>query len=70
VSYTIWVKPSHNLGKSGRVVVTMPVNLIFDEDKPCYVDGIPGAKCEVTRSVKEGFIWNGLRTRLIVTEIF
>jgi hypothetical protein len=31
---------------------------------------VPGAQCEVTRNVKKGFVWNGLRTRIIVSEIF
>jgi len=48
VSYTIWVKPSHDLGTSARVVVTIPANIIFDKDKPCFIGGIPGATCEVT----------------------
>lgn len=30
VNYTIWVKPSHSLGPSGRIVVTIPANISFD----------------------------------------
>jgi hypothetical protein len=50
--------------------VTIPANIEFDKDKPCFVGGVPGAQCEVVRAVKKGFVWNGLRTMVIVTEVF
>lgn len=70
VSYTIWVVPSHSLGKTARVVVTMPTNLVFDINKPCKVD-IPDAKCKVERTIK-GFVWQGdfVKTRIVVSDIF
>jgi len=70
VNYTIWVKPSHSLGKSARVVVTVPSMVEFDIDKPCFVGGVAGAQCEVTRSIHNHGLIKELRTRIIVTEIF
>ena len=53
VTYTLSIRPSHDMYAETRIVLSMPENLKFDIARGCTIENYVGAKCELNAATNE-----------------